>query len=194
MIHYALQCDGGHSFDGWFRSSDGFAEEKRLGRLVCPICESKHVDLALMAPAVAAKEASRGVKRSSKNAISENSAKSQARQVSAPALEQEARAFLRSLQARVERECEYVGDRFAEEARKRHKAREESQEESGNRVGESAGADTSDAGNPAEESLLDGTDERPIYGRQAQKRDAPLKKMTFPFSLSPGRAKMTRKA
>ena len=24
MIRYALRCDQGHDFDGWFRSSDGF--------------------------------------------------------------------------------------------------------------------------------------------------------------------------
>ena len=141
MIHYSLRCAEGHTFDGWFRGSAGFAKEKRLGRLTCPVCESGQIDLALMAPAVSAKSASRrspGTPAASE--ATENPAaqpttdetaqqtpsqvasptSSKRREIAAPSAELEARRFLQTLRRHVESECEYVGDRFAEEARRRH--------------------------------------------------------------------------
>lgn len=53
MIHYALVCDAGHDFDGWFRDSATF-EAQASGRLVsCPFCSSTNVTRAVMAPHVA---------------------------------------------------------------------------------------------------------------------------------------------
>ena len=31
MIHYDLQCDKGHAFDGWFSGSDAFDEQQKRG-------------------------------------------------------------------------------------------------------------------------------------------------------------------
>jgi hypothetical protein len=94
MIHYALRCAGGHDFDGWFPSSDGFEAQRAAGRVECPRCGSVAVDRALMAPAVA-----RGAP------------------AAPPAqLPAETMAALQRLRAAVERDCDYVGADFAEHA------------------------------------------------------------------------------
>ena len=55
MIRYALRCDQGHDFDGWFRSSDGFEAMRDAGQVGCAVCGATKVDRALMAPAVSDK-------------------------------------------------------------------------------------------------------------------------------------------
>ena len=57
MIRYALRCDRGHDFDGWFRSSGGFETMRDAGQVTCAECGSSQVDRALMAPAVTEKRA-----------------------------------------------------------------------------------------------------------------------------------------
>lgn len=52
MIHYSLQCGRGHSFDGWFASSEAFEAQSERGVLECPMCGTPDVSRALMAPAV----------------------------------------------------------------------------------------------------------------------------------------------
>ncbi|MEM0908532.1 MAG: DUF1178 family protein [Pseudomonadota bacterium] len=59
MIHYTLQCDHGHSFDGWFRSSAAFDDQQASGALSCPICGTPNVTRALMAPAIVSDRAER---------------------------------------------------------------------------------------------------------------------------------------
>lgn len=52
MIHYTLQCGHGHTFDGWFKSSEAFDSQSLSGVLECPVCGTPDVTRALMAPAV----------------------------------------------------------------------------------------------------------------------------------------------
>ena len=52
MIVFDLECrSGGHRFEGWFGSSDDFADQQARGLVACPDCGSPDVDKALMAPA-----------------------------------------------------------------------------------------------------------------------------------------------
>ncbi len=53
MIHYALVCDGGHDFDGWFRDSKTFEAQSSQRLVSCPFCASTNVTRAVMAPHVA---------------------------------------------------------------------------------------------------------------------------------------------
>ncbi|MGE4432044.1 MAG: DUF1178 family protein [Sphingobium sp.] len=56
MIVFDLKCAGsGHIFEGWFASSEEFERQKADGLLLCPMCGDTHVEKAVMAPAVAAK-------------------------------------------------------------------------------------------------------------------------------------------
>ena len=53
MIRYALACDQAHAFEGWFGSSADFDDQQARGLLECPMCGSKAVRKAIMAPAIA---------------------------------------------------------------------------------------------------------------------------------------------
>jgi len=40
MIAYDLQCDAGHTFEGWFEDEKAYTGQKRKGLLSCPICNT----------------------------------------------------------------------------------------------------------------------------------------------------------
>ncbi|MFI0394710.1 DUF1178 family protein [Paracoccus jiaweipingae] len=95
MIRYDLICENGHRFDGWFRSSEGFAQSCAAGHVTCPHCGSDRVEKALMAPAV---PLGAGTPPPEK-----------------PPLEK--------LRDYVESHSDYVGARFTDEARAIHEGR-----------------------------------------------------------------------
>ena len=43
MIRYALACDAGHEFEGWFGSSADYDDQRARGLLSCPLCDSGQV-------------------------------------------------------------------------------------------------------------------------------------------------------
>ena len=43
MKVYNLQCEDGHSFEGWFRSEDDFISQNKKGLFSCPICENSNI-------------------------------------------------------------------------------------------------------------------------------------------------------
>ncbi|HVI90824.1 MAG TPA: DUF1178 family protein [Dongiaceae bacterium] len=102
MILYQLQCQKEHQFETWFK--DGQTCDKQLARksVECPVCGSKSVSKALMAPRIAGGE----------------KARSEQKQMAIAAAEMKRQ--LQEIRAQVEDNCDYVGDRFAEEARKIH--------------------------------------------------------------------------
>ena len=53
MIRFRLTCDNDHGFESWFASNAAYDGLKAAGQLECPVCGSRKVDKALMAPAVA---------------------------------------------------------------------------------------------------------------------------------------------
>ena len=102
MITYALICDNEHKFDAWFRNAGAYEEQHRRGIVTCPVCASAKVEKALMAPAV-----SRG--KAEKVSLS----------IGHP-LHAQVREAIRALRNKIVSEADYVGERFAEEARKIH--------------------------------------------------------------------------
>lgn len=101
MIQYSLKCADGHQFDSWFQSASAFDKLQAAGHVACAVCGSGEVAKALMAPRV-----SHG-----------DSDKPQA-PLSAPA--HPAEQALARLRAHVEANSDYVGSRFAQEARAMH--------------------------------------------------------------------------
>ncbi len=98
MIKYRLVCDEGHEFDAWFRCSTTFEDQRNGGQLTCAVCGSRKIDRAVMAPALA---------RSSGNLMTGE--------------DKEKRDMVEKLVDHVERDFDYVGEDFADEARKIHK-------------------------------------------------------------------------
>ena len=120
MIHYTLTCDGEHSFEGWFRSSADFDLQARQGHVACPICGSTQVSRGLMAPNV---QSARGRdERRDVASVAEQGEPNERRQmVMMPDPTQRAMLeALRELRQKVVENATYVGDRFADEARRMH--------------------------------------------------------------------------
>jgi hypothetical protein len=106
MIRYALACEHEHEFEGWFGASADFDDQQARGLLDCPVCGSKAVRKAIMAPAVA------GTKRRSQDGPP----------AQAQAMMMEAMGRIRR---HVEENFDDVGDAFAAEARAIHEGRSE---------------------------------------------------------------------
>jgi len=102
MIRFSLHCDHAHEFDGWFRNNDDFLNQKKAGLIHCPVCDSNVIDKTLMAPAVSTSrkhgQVGMGLNQEQKRIIEE----------------------MRKLTRQVRKNAEYVGDHFAEEARRIH--------------------------------------------------------------------------
>lgn len=103
MIRYSLKCDRDHAFEAWFRSSSDYDRTLKAGENACPVCGSHAVEKAVMAPAVA------GTKKSEKVSLAAPDPRS--------AVMREA---LKEFRKKVTENADYVGDKFAEEARKIH--------------------------------------------------------------------------
>ena len=108
MIHYDLICDKGHAFDGWFRNSAAYDEQAAKGLVSCSVCGSAKVEKQLMAPGIPAKS---------------NRKDDAPKQMIAGPVDPRLAIMMqmvREMRKHVEENAEYVGERFAEEARKIH--------------------------------------------------------------------------
>ena len=103
MILYQLACTNAHQFEAWFRNIATYDAQSAAGDIMCPFCGSTGVTKAPMAPNVAT--------GAHKGATAETRAREVAEQIM---------RAVRRLHRHVEENCEYVGDRFAEEARSIH--------------------------------------------------------------------------
>ena len=144
MIHYDLQCADGHRFDGWFAGSSAFDRQAASGLVECPECGSRKVARALMAPAVpkrgaapiaaptapptaglsaglnAAQTAPQTGAPAAAPAAPGAPAPRAAKKVAGGEMPAQLRAMLQRMRAEVERNCDYVGPGFAQEARRMH--------------------------------------------------------------------------
>lgn len=105
MIKYALVCEHGHEFEGWFGASSDYDDQAARGLLECPACASKAVRKQIMAPAIA------GTKRT----MGDVSPKTHAMMMET----------VRKVRRHVEENFDYVGDAFAREARAIHEGKSE---------------------------------------------------------------------
>lgn len=110
MIVYNLVCKCGHEFESWFRDSATFDTQLAKGRVLCPACNSKTVAKAVMAPNIA-KSADR---------LSIAQAQQAAPQAQAASVDPRLANLLTQVRDHVEKNYDYVGERFPEEARKIH--------------------------------------------------------------------------
>lgn len=119
MILYRLRCNDDHEFEGWFRNAAAFDDQRESGALECPVCGTADVSKALMAPSIAKGRATVARVPADQVAAEQVPAEMQAMH---PAVRQaaELKRQLRALRRVVEANCDYVGDRFAEEARRIH--------------------------------------------------------------------------
>ncbi|MEM9524320.1 MAG: DUF1178 family protein [Pseudomonadota bacterium] len=107
MIRYALKCDREHNFDSWFQSAEAF-ERLRQGRHIsCPICGSDRIEKSVMAPRLASSKPEKHEQEGPAHGP-----------LGAPA--SPAERMIAELRKKITENSEYVGTRFADEARRIH--------------------------------------------------------------------------
>ena len=104
MIRFSLKCAEGHGFESWFQSGEAFDGLLARGLVSCPDCGTAKVEKTLMAPSV----------RSARGAAAEPTVGA----LSTPASERE--AALAALKQEIEKNSDYVGMNFVNEARRIH--------------------------------------------------------------------------
>ena len=105
MIRYDLICDKGHEFDGWFRDSAAFDNQIRRKLVACAHCGSETVAKQLMAPGIPVKSNAKATTMVTGSVDPRTQMLMQ---------------MMREVRRNVEENSEYVGDRFADQARKMH--------------------------------------------------------------------------
>ena len=96
MIVFNLNCsDCTSSFEGWFENTQDYNKQIRKGLLTCPSCNSTQIKKGLMTPNVSKKSNSKISKRN--KSIASN---------------------VKKLKKIIEKEFDYVGNKFTEEAKK----------------------------------------------------------------------------
>jgi hypothetical protein len=123
MIHYQLRCSQEHGFDGWFKDSATFEKQAKRGLIECPECGSIEVERALMAPALARREALPVPVETPQPPAAEPAVGPG--KVAGGPMPAQMVALLQRMRAEVEKTCDYVGNDFAEEARKMHRGEAE---------------------------------------------------------------------
>lgn len=107
MIKYQLSCDFGCQFEAWFRDSHAFDVQAASQQIECPQCGSTEIAKSVMAPQISRRKV-------------EPSTATQQSDIDRAARDQEIEDVLRRFREDVEARADYVGDKFAEEARKMH--------------------------------------------------------------------------
>ena len=110
MIVYDLTCPQSHLFEGWFRDSAAFEAQASAGEIVCPNCGSTDIAKALAAPNLA----------NSRKAADPTPTPTPRKAAMEATNASEVRQALRNLRKTIEDNFDYVGETFAEEARKIH--------------------------------------------------------------------------
>jgi hypothetical protein len=123
MIHYQLRCGQDHGFDGWFNDSASFEKQAKRGLIECPECGATNVERALMAPSLAKRDTLPVPVASPSPAAQTAAAPEKTASVRLPA---QMVAALQRMRAEVEKNCDYVGSDFADQARAMHRGEVES--------------------------------------------------------------------
>lgn len=135
MILYVLKCTVDHRFEAWFRNSEAFDTQAASGAVSCPVCGDVSITKAPMAPMIGKGRSGKSASQPSADQAEEARAVAevaagqamervveevQANPSQAEEIAGEMRRHLTDLRKSVEDNCDYVGDRFAEEARRMH--------------------------------------------------------------------------
>ena len=98
MIKYLLKCSNKHEFESWFSESKEYEKLKKKKLIECIFCKSKNIDKSIMSPSVVGKNKSVEKQFSNKefNKIKKD---------------------LLKIRKFVEKNFEFVGDKFPREVR-----------------------------------------------------------------------------
>ncbi len=123
MILYRLRCSKGHEFESWFKDSKTYERQEKKSLVGCAVCGDGKVVRAPMAPRLSKGSKKVEVEKPAAGTPATPPAPSpEQQQMAALAkhMPKELREALLKVRAEVEKNCEHVGTKFAEEARKIH--------------------------------------------------------------------------
>mgnify|MGYP006270198689 CR=1 FL=1 len=123
MIHYQLYCGQGHEFDGWFANSTAFEDQLERKLVACPFCNDTRVQRALMAPAIGRKsnrDPDQTVNAEPASSVPAPAPVTVPEPLPSPQHAMQMMGLLQEIRTEIEKTCDYVGEDFAEEARKIH--------------------------------------------------------------------------
>jgi hypothetical protein len=107
MILFELRCAQQHHFEAWFRDGAAYDAQIAAKAIACPVCGDSGVSKAPMAPRVVR---GRG----------DGPARTSEQPPPPPPRPEDLRRALLEIKKKVQENCDYVGDRFPEEARRIH--------------------------------------------------------------------------
>ena len=113
MISFDLVCSKEHRFEVWFANSSEFKKQISSKKVICPICGDHKIEKSLMTPNITSKQ-----NKKSKDKIIDNHDSNLNAVAKANNRSPELLAAFEQLRGVVEKNCDYVGKNFAEEARK----------------------------------------------------------------------------
>jgi hypothetical protein len=125
MIRYSLRCQKGHEFEAWFRSIADYDRQAGDDAVACPVCGDHKTEKALMAPSIGRAGKDKGRPAPEPQSPAPTSAPGDAAagdkvQLAADPRQQALIQAMRELRKKIVEGADYVGDKFAEEARKIH--------------------------------------------------------------------------
>ena len=107
MIKYSLRCDKDHVFEAWFSDSSSFEKQNKKNLISCLTCTSTKIEKDIMAPSISSgKQKTDGLKQK----------------------KDKVEMILNKVRKHVENNFDYVGDKFADEARAIHYGDKEERE------------------------------------------------------------------
>tara|TARA_B110000459_G_scaffold24439_1_gene23440 strand:+ start:972 stop:1391 length:420 start_codon:yes stop_codon:yes gene_type:complete len=107
MIKYSLECNQSHTFDAWFSDSLNFEKQNKNNQISCPNCSSLKIKKSIMAPSIPSKNYKSDLLNEKKDKVE---------------------VILSKARKHVEDNFDYVGDKFADEARSMHYGEKEERE------------------------------------------------------------------
>ena len=115
MIVYNLKCRREHLFEAWFRDSAAYDEQAAAGIVSCPICGTRKVEKALMAPRL-----SKGARKNEDAAPTPDQQPDHQKAIVETEKSGQVMKAMAELRQKIEDNFDHVGPQFAEEARKIH--------------------------------------------------------------------------
>ena len=107
MIKYSLICDNDHVFEVWFSDSESFEKQNKKNLISCLTCSSTKIKKDIMAPRISSGKQKTNRLNQKKDKIE---------------------MILNKVRKHVESNFDYVGDKFADEARAIHYGEKEERE------------------------------------------------------------------
>ena len=107
MIKYSIRCESDHVFEAWFSDSESFEKQNKKNLISCLTCSSTKIKKDIMAPRI-----SSGKQKT--NRLNQKKDKVE--------------MILNKVRKHVESNFDYVGDKFADEARAIHYGEKEERE------------------------------------------------------------------